>query len=249
MVQKVSGDMLEDGAIGENPTGFTVGNYVRVGADGTLEQRTPTQVQGDISAAPSTGAALTKTDDTNVTATLTGNPTNGLLRAINIALGWTGLLGVARGGTGIGSYTAGNYLNASGATTLQQRTPAQVRTDIAVDTSSSGTYTPTVTNIANVASSTPNVAQWMRVGNVVTVSGNLTVTPTATGDTQFRLSLPVASNFSGTTQCSGGGGDRTAPYAVLVIYADTTNKQAWLNFTASTTAARAIQYHYTYLVI
>ncbi len=42
----------------------------------------------------------------------------------------SGTLGVARGGTGLASYTAGNYINASNSTTLQQRTPAQVLSDI-----------------------------------------------------------------------------------------------------------------------
>lgn len=42
----------------------------------------------------------------------------------------SGTLAVARGGTGIASYTTGNFLQASGATTLVQRTPAQVLDDI-----------------------------------------------------------------------------------------------------------------------
>jgi len=52
----------------------------------------------------------------------------------------TGVLAVARGGTGIGSYTSGNYIRASGSTTLEQRTPAQVRSDI-------GAGTGTVTSV------------------------------------------------------------------------------------------------------
>lgn len=48
----------------------------------------------------------------------------------------SGTLAVARGGTGIASYTTGNYINASGATTLQQRTPAQVLSDIGAAASS-----------------------------------------------------------------------------------------------------------------
>jgi hypothetical protein len=42
----------------------------------------------------------------------------------------SGTLAVARGGTGIGSYTTNNYIRASAATTLEQRTPAQVVGDI-----------------------------------------------------------------------------------------------------------------------
>lgn len=41
-----------------------------------------------------------------------------------------GTLGVARGGTGISSFTALNYIRAAGATALEQRTPAQVLSDI-----------------------------------------------------------------------------------------------------------------------
>jgi len=44
----------------------------------------------------------------------------------------SGTLAVDRGGTGIASYTTGNYIRASGATTLEQRTPAQVATDIGI---------------------------------------------------------------------------------------------------------------------
>lgn len=46
------------------------------------------------------GAALTKTNDTNVTMTFGGAPTTALLAATSITLGWTGTLAVARGGTG-----------------------------------------------------------------------------------------------------------------------------------------------------
>lgn len=48
-----------------------------------------------------TGAALTKTDDTNVTLTLGGTPATALLQATSLTLGWTGQLSAARGGTGV----------------------------------------------------------------------------------------------------------------------------------------------------
>lgn len=44
-------------------------------------------------------AALTKTDDTNVTLTLGGSATTALLNAASLTLGWTGQLGLTRGGT------------------------------------------------------------------------------------------------------------------------------------------------------
>lgn len=62
-------------------------------------------VQSDI---PS--EALTKTDDTNVTLTLGGNPANALLAAVSLTLAWAGQLSVARGGTGQSSFTNGQLL-------------------------------------------------------------------------------------------------------------------------------------------
>lgn len=46
-----------------------------------------------------TPAALTKTDDTNVTITLGGNPSTALVNAASLTMGWTGQLGLSRGGT------------------------------------------------------------------------------------------------------------------------------------------------------
>ena len=69
-----------------------------------------------------TAGALTKTDDTNVTLTLGGNPTTSLLRSVSITAGWTGTLAATRGGTGFGSYAVGDTLYAGTTTTLAKRT-------------------------------------------------------------------------------------------------------------------------------
>jgi hypothetical protein len=55
---------------------------------------------GKVTSAHITGAALTKTDDTNVTLTLGGTPASALVNAASLTLGWTGQLSIARGGTG-----------------------------------------------------------------------------------------------------------------------------------------------------
>jgi hypothetical protein len=47
------------------------------------------------------GQALTKVDDTNVTLTLGGTPTLALLASVSLTLGWSGVLAIARGGTGL----------------------------------------------------------------------------------------------------------------------------------------------------
>jgi hypothetical protein len=54
--------------------------------------------------------ALTKTDDTNVTLTLGGDPANALLAAVSLTLAWAGQLAVGRGGTGQSSFTDGQLL-------------------------------------------------------------------------------------------------------------------------------------------
>lgn len=65
-------------------------------------------IAGSIAASEITSpAALTKTDDTNVTLTLGGSPTVALLAATSITVGWSGTLAASRGGTGISSLGAG----------------------------------------------------------------------------------------------------------------------------------------------
>jgi hypothetical protein len=109
---------------GTNQTTYTLGDTLYSSAANTLSKLAgnTTAVKqylsqtgtGAVSAAPSwatisggdiTGAALTKTDDTNVTMTLGGTPATALLRAASMTLGWTGQLALTRGGTN-GNLTA-----------------------------------------------------------------------------------------------------------------------------------------------
>lgn len=116
----------------------------------------------------------------------------------------------------------------------------------------SGTYTPTGTGLTNVSSITPGVAQWMRVGNVVTVSGSVSVTPTAAAPTKttFNLTLPLASNFAASSQCGGGGGrNLAAQVEAALVLADTVNDQATIAFMATSTGAATLYYSYQYLVL
>jgi hypothetical protein len=68
----------------------------------------------------------------------------------------------------------------------------------------SGTYTPVITNATNVAASTAYVCQYLRVGNVVTVSGKVDIDPTAASvSTVITLSLPIASVLASSNQVGG----------------------------------------------
>jgi hypothetical protein len=73
---------------------------------------------------PYTPSALTKTDDTNVTLTLGGIPATALLHAVSFTLGWTGQLGVARGGSGLAAITAHNLPIGNGTSALTLLAPS-----------------------------------------------------------------------------------------------------------------------------
>lgn len=113
-----------------------------------------------------------------------------------------------------------------------------------------GTYTPTLTAIANVTSATGLPCQWSRVGNVVTVSGRIDISVTAGAGTftHVHISLPVASDLSATGQLGGAGGAGFNPYLTALISPDTTNDRASFSFYATSTGAKACVFSFTYLV-
>lgn len=116
----------------------------------------------------------------------------------------------------------------------------------------SGTYTPTLTNVANVSGTTSAVAQWMRVGNVVTVSGRIAIATTAAAATltQLRISLPIASATTTTTQIAGTASRRNAAAVDSgQIESDTVNDAALLSFFSSATASAGTSFQFTYLVV
>lgn len=107
-----------------------------------------------IVAADVPGSALTKTDDTNVTLTLGGSPTTALLNAASLTLGWTGQLGISRGGTNTSTAPSAYgvvYGNSAGTayTSLANGTTGQV---LSATTSGapvwSSTYAGTVTSVS-----------------------------------------------------------------------------------------------------
>jgi hypothetical protein len=119
----------------------------------------------------------------------------------------------------------------------------------------SGVYVPTVAPGLNVNDADAYECQYLRVGNTVTVSGNVDITPlNANAATSLRLSLPVSSNFGALEDCAGTA-NGTA-YAVVqaivsgLIQADTTNNEASLFFyTPGTAVDMNMRFHFTYQVI
>lgn len=158
-----------------------------------------------------TPAALTKTDDTNVTLTLGGTPNTALLQATSLTLGWTGELSVPRGGTGNNTFTAysvicagttatGAFQNVSGVGSAGQvltsnGAGALPSWQAAGGGATSGTWTPTVFGLGTAGSPTysSQTGYWTRVGNMVTCwfSIGLTGWGGASGAIAFD-GLPVA---------------------------------------------------------
>lgn len=94
----------------------------------------------------------------------------------------------------------------------------------------SGTYTPTLTNVTNISASTAYQCQYMRVGNVVTVSGKVDIDPTVAGAIRLGISLPLSSAVPNDFECAGVAS--TISGAVIYsggIRADTVNDRADLN--------------------
>ena len=116
----------------------------------------------------------------------------------------------------------------------------------------SGTYTPTLTNTTNVAASTAYECQYMRVGNVVTVSGQVDIDPTsATTDTVLGMSLPIASALAANRQLGGTAANSTAGrYGEgVAITADLTNDRAQFLLRPTSTNNSSYGFSFTYRVI
>ena len=163
----------------------------------------------------------------------------------------SGTLPIANGGTG--QITANAALNAL--LPSQTANAGKVLSTNGTDTSwidggSSGTYTPTLTNSTNVAASTTGGCQYMQVGSVVTVSGQLSVDPTAASTvTVIYISLPIASNFSSSRNAAGSAASIQNIYGeVGGILGDTVNDRFELRLFPTSTANQSYSFHATYFV-
>lgn len=63
-------------------------------------------------------------------------------------------------------------------------------------TIASGSWSPDFTNVVNVDSFTERGAFYLRIGAYVFANVRVTIDPTSSQNTQFRVSLPVASNLA-----------------------------------------------------
>lgn len=118
-----------------------------------------------------------------------------------------------------------------------------------VATFESNTYTPTLTNVTNVAASTAFDAQYMRIGKIVTVSGKVTVDPTAAGATELGISLPIASNLANEEDCAGVAFSPGVAGQGAAVLADTTNDRAAMKWVAVDITSQTMAFTFTYQIL
>ena len=113
----------------------------------------------------------------------------------------------------------------------------------------SGTYTPTLTNTTNIAASTAYVCQYIRVGNIVWVSGKVDIDPTSSGtNTILGVSLPVASSFTAAMQ-AGGAGSSLGVTGSWAVSADATNDRASVSGVPSSNINQEVYFSFQYQVV
>lgn len=113
----------------------------------------------------------------------------------------------------------------------------------------SGTYTPTFTNQTNVSASVAAFPwQYMRIGNVVTVAGTVTVTCTSGIGvaTELRATLPIASVFLDGANMGGAGAHNSSAVGIQGNVASAVAAFTWFSSTAS---AIALKFSFTYIVL
>lgn len=170
---------------------------------------------------PLTGAARSLLDDATVTAMRT-------------------TLGLGSAAT----TDAGDYATAAqGALADTALQPADV------PTLAHGTYTPTLTTVANLDAATAYQCQYLRLGATVTVSGRVDVDPTAGGAAQLGISLPVASTLGAAEDCAGVAFASGIAGQGAAIRGDVANARAEMAWIASDTTDQPMYFTFTYQVI
>jgi hypothetical protein len=112
----------------------------------------------------------------------------------------------------------------------------------------SGTYAPNASSLSNYSNVSPLTAQYLRCGNVVTVSGSINVTPIATGGASFALSLPISTNFANTQQ-AGGTGISNITYEAALIYSVASSATVAFNLNTTYPSPHTIYYSFTYQIV
>lgn len=151
----------------------------------------------------------------------------------NVGNGDTALVDLGGGNTAIKS---DSLYNSDGTATVTKTITSTMRKYDFKANIASGTYAATLTGISNVAtSSAVSDFTYSRTGDVVTFSGAIIITATATSTlTELEVTLPVASSFTSSGNLSGTvNSDTVFGY----VYANTANAKARIAFTSPGTGS------------
>jgi len=116
----------------------------------------------------------------------------------------------------------------------------------------SGSYTPTLTNTANISASNVGSGnfQYQRVGNIVSVCGTVSLTPSSsTANFELRITLPIApATFANTTQAHGVAGDDGNTINGRVVSVGSTTVVAFIGRSTTTGTSRSCGLSFSYRI-
>jgi hypothetical protein len=117
-----------------------------------------------------------------------------------------------------------------------------------VGTLQSGSYSPTLSDSLNVSSSTLGSATYMRIGNIVTVTVNYSLIPTAGGSvaTMLKVSLPFSTSAGYQTDIGSGGytDGGTTIYNAIVDISTSTEARIELFAPSTSTVVGSVTFQY-----
>ena len=156
-------------------------------------------------------------------------------------------LHVRNAGTALGKQRSLNFGAGLTATEDQTNKEIDVVTALTLD---AGTYTPTLTNVANVAASTAYQAQYLRVGATVVVSGRFDADPTTANVLcQLAISLPITSNIGASEDCAGVANSEAGLSIHAEISGDSVNNRAEARWTPEDAVNRGLFFIFAYQLI
>lgn len=118
------------------------------------------------------------------------------------------------------------------------------------NSTSNGTYTPTLTLVNNLSTATTYECQYLRVGNTVNVGGKVDIDPILVAtSTQLGISLPIASDFGANEDCGGSAFASGIAGQGAAIRGDATNNRAELIYISSDITNQSMYFNFTYQII
>jgi hypothetical protein len=122
--------------------------------------------------------------------------------------------------------------------------------DVATSLLTSGTYTPTLTNTANIDASTASLTYYRRVLDQVDVWGLVAINPTAASPTVCELgfSIPIASDFTLVTQAAGVAAAISIPGEAWGVVPDTVNNRVTIRGVAADVTNHEFRFTFSYTI-